>query len=1043
MEKKTKKLLIFIFFIVFLFIFLSLYVEASSIKSKNAITSNGNNSIKGLSINISEISGFEGDTKFEIRQLTPSKWIVFYYVNNTLVNDLQDYKLNKDSISSEKGSNQLEKENKKDKASNDFLEKYPKEYSDLSKGKNSKEELDTYVDNIKNIPIKNLSRNVRVSKNNIDLTKDGFFYIEISNFDSKSINRYNGEEIKLGYNSVLFQFVNVDIFSKAYNPSIALDSKGFAHVAYNLIDGLATSPGLVYCNNSILADNAWGYFSWGCEMLDDTYYSNTGSTSIAIDSNDNVYISYYDGTNGDLRICNNTAGWSCGVVDSTNDVGLYNSIAIDQNDKIKIAYYDTTNADLRICNNSAGPWNCSIVQSTGSLGVSPSIAIDKNNITHISFQNGSRLTYTNNSGGSWSFKFVEQTGGNSISNGYPSLAIDLNNNVYISHESFVSTGPRLCRKTPTSSFSCSAVSGSIAWDGLSSLAMDRYNNAHVLSITAIPTAETFWGALYYNNFSGTWKSSKFGDCAGSSQCILSSEVNYYPTDRMIANKLGRLTDSTKFSNYIQTVLYSLDTFAFLDSYYFNPYINVTLNSPSNGTISNRNVNFNCSSYSYFSSLSNITLMLYNSTGLYYNKTNIVTGVGLNSTNFSVDISTDGDYNWNCISYNNQSMYDMGNNDPCYDCGSETFEWVNNSLTTDSTSPNVTITNMLIYSNSLDIQFIGNATDSHLSSCKYMISNSTAEVVSNTSFVCGSTISLALSEFGNYNLTVYANDTTGNEGNLTNNFTLSMSANPKGGGSANYLTISIEKVPTIAIKSLNGIDVYGKLNRSIFFARINSYCSEKEERQPLAVVDYSGKCQLTKEDMEFIQGNLSSQGIKINIDDLISFYEFFSIKRLEQTYFSLTEVEKYGLFPSILGITNELTINPPRLDRPFIITFGSNKTIEYIFTVNKDIKECAILSGDGFSCEMLTNSSIKLKIRLNDTNFFDKVLQGEMIVTSLAGKDTTEVKRVYLVPRVYNFSYRVLGIPVTIILIFGLIILIIVSIFFISRGRIKKNIRRGR
>jgi len=48
----------------------------------------------------------------------------------------------------------------------------------------------------------------------------------------------------------------------------------------------------------------------------------------------------------------------------------------------------------------------------------------------------------------------------------------------------------------------------------------------------------------------------------------------------------------------------------------------------------------------------------------------------------------------------------------------------------------------------------------------------------------------------------------------------------------------------------------------------------------------------------------------------------------------------------------MLINPPRLDRPFIISqTEGNTTIEYIFTVNKDIRDCSILSGEGFECEI--------------------------------------------------------------------------------------------
>ena len=76
-------------------------------------------------------------------------------------------------------------------------------------------------------------------------------------------------------------------------------------------------------------------------------------TSIAIDSNDAVHISYYDTTNVDLKYatcssgCTSASNWDNVSVDTTGDVGRYSSIAIDSNDAVHISYYDATNDDLK------------------------------------------------------------------------------------------------------------------------------------------------------------------------------------------------------------------------------------------------------------------------------------------------------------------------------------------------------------------------------------------------------------------------------------------------------------------------------------------------------------------------------------------------------------------------------------------------------------------------------------------------------------------------------------------------------------------------
>ncbi|BCM88804.1 hypothetical protein IAD21_00646 [Abditibacteriota bacterium] len=94
-------------------------------------------------------------------------------------------------------------------------------------------------------------------------------------------------------------------------------------------------------------------------------------------------ISYFDGTNTDLKFAINSAAdgtgsWTTTTVDSTGSVGFYTSLAII-NGKPAISYYDQTNQDLKFAINSAadgsGSWTKTTVDSAGNVGQYTSLAL--------------------------------------------------------------------------------------------------------------------------------------------------------------------------------------------------------------------------------------------------------------------------------------------------------------------------------------------------------------------------------------------------------------------------------------------------------------------------------------------------------------------------------------------------------------------------------------------------------------------------------------------------------------------------------------------
>lgn len=122
-------------------------------------------------------------------------------------------------------------------------------------------------------------------------------------------------------------------------------------------------------------------------------------TSIAIGVDGLPVISYFDGTNADLKVayCGNascSAVTSLVTVDSAGSVGQYTSIAIGTDGLPIISYYALTNADLKVvhCGNvscdtaGSGAINAvTTLDDTGSVGEYTSIAVGADGLPIISY----------------------------------------------------------------------------------------------------------------------------------------------------------------------------------------------------------------------------------------------------------------------------------------------------------------------------------------------------------------------------------------------------------------------------------------------------------------------------------------------------------------------------------------------------------------------------------------------------------------------------------------------------------------------------------
>ena len=140
---------------------------------------------------------------------------------------------------------------------------------------------------------------------------------------------------------------------------------------------------------------------------------NVGTySSMDVDSNNNLHISYYDQSNDRLKYISKINNvWTTSTTIATNS-GEYNSLAVDRNGKVHISYYRSSGNDLMYANNINGSWQTQTLDSIGNVGQYTSIAVDSNNYPHISYYDNTNndLKYTYFTGLSWITQSVDTIG---------------------------------------------------------------------------------------------------------------------------------------------------------------------------------------------------------------------------------------------------------------------------------------------------------------------------------------------------------------------------------------------------------------------------------------------------------------------------------------------------------------------------------------------------------------------------------------------------------------------------------------------------------
>ena len=247
---------------------------------------------------------------------------------------------------------------------------------------------------------------VNKNENNDDKPKVAFY-------ESDNGNLMYGE-----YNGSFWKFQVVDRKNDVgqYN-SLQLSENGAQKGSVNISYYDATNKDLMYAYWSVSAQD------WFTYTLDDP--GDVGKyTSLVLDSNNIPFVSYYDETNGDLKLRYQTPFhiWAPAItVDAggalDEDVGMYSSIALDSLGNPHISYYDYTDGDLMyafwegsVFPAPGGAWNISTLQDVGDVGRFTSLEIYKpDNSRHIcyyDYTNGD-LMYSRYQAGIWESQMVD------------------------------------------------------------------------------------------------------------------------------------------------------------------------------------------------------------------------------------------------------------------------------------------------------------------------------------------------------------------------------------------------------------------------------------------------------------------------------------------------------------------------------------------------------------------------------------------------------------------------------------------------------------
>ncbi len=209
--------------------------------------------------------------------------------------------------------------------------------------------------------------------------------------------------------------------------SITKDQKGKIYISYR-------DQGKNNLKMALFDDAGWDF-----EVVDNEPFASF-DTSISVDTSGKIYISYYNFSKGCLKLATrDNDQWKIEIVDDgqkqSNAVGGFSSIKLDSQGRVHISYIDSVNGLLKYAVKQHESWSIEIADDSEFVGNFTSLALDKDGNPYISYTvdklpNKPDLWLARKIGGKWINELVDTE---KVAGNYNSIVVDQASNIYISY----------------------------------------------------------------------------------------------------------------------------------------------------------------------------------------------------------------------------------------------------------------------------------------------------------------------------------------------------------------------------------------------------------------------------------------------------------------------------------------------------------------------------------------------------------------------------------------------------------------------------------